>query len=295
MSLSPLPGSGAILYGFTGGGAFFAGLALAAFGLVLRFKALGRGYRLTALILAVLGAAAVLFSATPIPWTVHGLWLGLLAAAWAQVDCPGRTSKCLAGAALAACVALAGWEAPHHIAPKIDAQNYERLYVIGDSLAMGASAPAENWPERLGAALEMETRNFSFGGATAATSVSNARRIEGDQGLVLVAVGGNDVLGGNFRTFEEDLRELLEAAGIEDRQVVMLELPLPPLHNAFGQAQRRLARQYGVALIPKRVLARVLFTPGATVDGLHLSDEGHRLLAATLEGLLRPGSSVDKP
>jgi len=43
--------------------------------------------------------------------------------------------------------------------------------------------------------------------------------------------------------------------------------------------QRRLARQYDVILVPKRPFVAVLTTPGATVDGIHLSKQGHALMA----------------
>jgi len=37
-----------------------------------------------------------------------------------------------------------------------------------------------------------------------------------------------------------------------------------------------------VRLIPRREFAKVLLTPGATTDGLHLSLRGHRALADLL-------------
>jgi acyl-CoA thioesterase I len=70
----------------------------------------------------------------------------------------------------------------------------------------------------------------------------------------------------------------------------MIELPLPPLYNRYGIVQRALAKSHGVTLIPKRILAKVITTPGATVDGLHLSNTGHTLLARALsEMLTHPG------
>ena len=81
------------------------------------------------------------------------------------------------------------------------------------------------------------------------------------------------------------LEALLEAACAPGRHVVMLELPLPPLFNGFGLAQRRLAKKYGVQLVPKRYFGKVLCAPDATVDGLHLSHTGHALMAETLWAL----------
>ncbi len=59
----------------------------------------------------------------------------------------------------------------------------------------------------------------------------------------------------------------------------MMELPLLPQRIGYGQAQRRLARKYGVHLVPKRYFARVISGANATSDGLHLSEEGSRRMA----------------
>jgi lysophospholipase L1-like esterase len=59
----------------------------------------------------------------------------------------------------------------------------------------------------------------------------------------------------------------------------MLELPLPPIYNGYGEIQRRLARKYGVPLVPKRFFAQVLAGSDSTVDGLHLGPAGHRKMA----------------
>jgi lysophospholipase L1-like esterase len=40
-----------------------------------------------------------------------------------------------------------------------------------------------------------------------------------------------------------------------------------------------MAAEYGVGLIPRRVLAGAIALPGHAVDGLHLSNQGHRWLA----------------
>jgi acyl-CoA thioesterase-1 len=68
----------------------------------------------------------------------------------------------------------------------------------------------------------------------------------------------------------------------------MQELPLPPLGNRYGVAQRALAKKYGAALVPKWCLAWVLAKEGATVDGLHLSERGNRSLARRFGSVLGP-------
>ena len=64
----------------------------------------------------------------------------------------------------------------------------------------------------------------------------------------------------------------------------MFELPVPPIPGGyeFARLQRRLVHRHAVRLIPWRDFAKVLLTPGATADGLHLSLSGHRALAGLL-------------
>lgn len=73
----------------------------------------------------------------------------------------------------------------------------------------------------------------------------------------------------------------------------MFELPLPPFHNGYGQAQRALAKKYNVTLIPKDWLASVIAKTGNTLDGLHLSQKGHNALAASLLSMFRMECSAD--
>jgi len=82
---------------------------------------------------------------------------------------------------------------------------------------------------------------------------------------------------------------LLKAAREPYSTLVMWELPLPPLGNRYGIAQRRLASVSGVHLIPKRELIAALACAGGTVDGVHLSDTGQRRLADALHPAIGGG------
>ncbi|MEM9702669.1 MAG: SGNH/GDSL hydrolase family protein, partial [Planctomycetota bacterium] len=106
-------------------------------------------------------------------------------------------------------------------------------------------------------------------------------------GVLLVELGGNDMLGNtNVGAFRSRLRTLLGRLNrrVSDRggRVVVVGLPLPPLHAAYGRAQRDACRSAGVLLIPRHVLADVLFAPNATIDSLHLSPSGHEAMAEAI-------------
>jgi hypothetical protein len=70
----------------------------------------------------------------------------------------------------------------------------------------------------------------------------------------------------------------------------MMEIPAVPGRWGFAAAQRRLAARHGVALVPRRVLANVVFARGSTsADALHLTQQGQRRLAVALRPWLVPG------
>jgi acyl-CoA thioesterase I len=105
---------------------------------------------------------------------------------------------------------------------------------------------------------------------------------------VIVEIGGNDLLGPtSAEQFERDLDRLLRMLQPEDREIVMLELPLPPTYNRIGRIQRRLAADYNVRLIHRRHFARVFLHSGGTLDGLHLSNSGHASMARMIGEQLR--------
>jgi acyl-CoA thioesterase I len=74
---------------------------------------------------------------------------------------------------------------------------------------------------------------------------------------------------------------------------VMLELPLLPIEQAYGAAQRRQAKKFGVRLIPKHYFAAVLRQSDATIDGLHLSAKGHKRMAEMIWNII--GQSLTAP
>ena len=259
---------------FIGGQAFIFGLALCVLGASLitffsktRIHTWARLAVLAGVVFVALSAApfsfwvyAAFFTLLALAafWPAEGLWRGkkaaymLLLLLWAQSVLMVRT------------------EVLYSLSPKIPLGTSDTLYVVGDSLSMGADPPGKNWPELLGDLAKFKVRNYSFGGARVESALDNARRINQDDALVILEIGGNDLLGGtSIPKYREDLEKMLTLVCGPHRHVAMIELPLPPFYNRYGRVQRALAKSHGVSLIPKRDLAKVISTPGATVDGLH--------------------------
>jgi acyl-CoA thioesterase-1 len=131
--------------------------------------------------------------------------------------------------------------------------------------------------------------NLSQAGGTARLALRQAEQIGDGPAIVVVEIGGNDLLSGvTSRQFEADLRLLLEATCRPGRRVLLMELPLPPLCNEYGRVQRALAAEFGCQLISKRTFVAVLGARDGTLDSVHLSPEGHALMADRIWSRIAP-------
>ena len=171
------------------------------------------------------------------------------------------------------------------------------LLVIGDSVTAGLNDGENTWPRQLSLTAEVVVWDASQPGATLNSAVDQNVLFSDRTGLMILEIGGNDMLEGlPVQQFETNLDRLLTDVRQPGRDVVMFELPLPPFCARYGVAQRRQCQRHQVPLIPKRRFARVLSTRGATVDGIHLSVQGQTLMKALIESLLgdqlNPGSGT---
>ena len=216
---------------------------------------------------ALLAVPLALFSGTPMPLIVA---VPLLIAAIATLLWKNRWRPLVAVAISVVAVAI---EIPWHRTAKVEPPR--RLIVLGDSLSSGGFGETTTWVARLGA------ENFSSASETVATALRTELPPYKPGDMVIVELGGNDMLDGTpAREFAESLDVLL--ARLQPRRIIMLEIPILPGRWHYGASQRRLARKHHVVLLPKRLLAKVLTRDGNTTDGLHLTDRGHEQMAQGL-------------
>jgi acyl-CoA thioesterase I len=259
--------------------------------LLLRVRFQGRLLGLALRIVYIAGIVFVIFSATPLSIWLYGLWFGLCVTA-AVVVFPSRTSlrgKMLAIFTIVICsLAMCLIELPYHHSPTIRVSPKQPIFVIGDSISAGISAKERAWPDVLADISQFKMINLAKPGATVESALDQISNIVGSNALVLVEIGGNDLLGHtDSKTFYIQLDQLLGKLTAGNNQVVLFELPLLPFCNAFGNAQRSLAAKYGVILLPKHFLTDVFSLEGGTLDGLHLSQQGHDAMANSIFGLVK--------
>lgn len=269
------------MFHLVSGDALFSGVAAALVAIGLSCRSLQKRRRL-ANALMLIGAALVVLSATPIPFWLGGLVMAA-SAVWGTTRSSERWRTWGAVAAALAWSAVAAVEYPWHRSPQLDPVTTRTITIIGDSVTAGIGRDdrAERWPEILCRRHGVEIQDLSHVGETAASALQRVKRQEITGSLVILEIGGNDLLGRDpsAEQFARDLDALLKQVVAPGRQVVMFELPLPPLYQEFGRVQRGAAVHYDVQLIPRRQFLSVLSAGDATLDSIHLSPSGHRLMA----------------
>lgn len=283
---------------FLDGTALFAGLALvlAAGAVFVRSGTVLLRPVLTVLSLA--GLAAVLLSAVPLPGWLYALWILPAAAVLVLGNLSGATPvlRFRAFCALfAVSVLLLLAESPHLRSPRIRMDAGQSLCVVGDSISAGIGSGERYWPEVLAAATSLRVENLAVPGATTQSALAQLPRIAESNAVVLLEIGGNDLLDRiDAATFESHLDQLVSVLRAGGHDVAMFELPLFPFQNAYGRAQRAVAKRHAVALIPRRYFARVLGMKNGTLDGLHLTQKGHDEMARRVAACLQV-ESAPKP
>ncbi|MGE4563521.1 MAG: SGNH/GDSL hydrolase family protein [Victivallaceae bacterium] len=185
-------------------------------------------------------------------------------------------------------LAMLAVELPYYLRPA-PVHLTGKLWVIGDSISAGTGFAGEKtWSELGNADSPDSIVNRSVGGGTAQSALATLAKCDPRPGdAILFEIGGNDLLGGvSGLEFGRRLDALLARAAAYKVPLVMFELPLPPLCNRYGEAQRRLARKYHVSLIPRRDFAAVFKGRDSTTDGLHLSNAGQRKMYEVVRNIL---------
>ena len=277
-----------IVYHVASGQSFFTGVGLLLVAAACAPREHWLLHRVTVLAFIV-GGIAIGISSTPLPY-----WLLLLAIAvslaWFVSAWWPKTRRWTTIAFCVGWMAAAAWEASYLFVPLVAHVDARAVTIIGDSITAGmGERKVETWPKIIAREHDVRVQDLSYMGDKTSHVLKRVAAQPIDAPLVFVEIGGNDVLGGRTAAqFRTDLDKLLPELTKDNRQVVMLELPLPPFNGDFGRAQRSLARKHGVVLVPKRIMLNVLAANGATVDTIHLSPQGHKSMSDTVAGLLSP-------
>lgn len=279
---------------FAGGGAYFAGLLFILLSpLITNIQhALVRALRDR---IIGLGLVLVFLSSTPAPRWYYGLLVGALGG-WIALrsrlgrGLDARWSHRARAIVVLACLLGIALELPRRFLSVLPAERADRLYVFGDAWTAESAQLGNSWPQVLARAQDrIEVNDHCYAGAMLEDTLDSIDDLAPGPCVVILSVGLNDVWGETTAAaFEAQLRALLDKARGPRRRLVMFELPLPLLGQPHGWIQRRLARRYGVTLIPRRILSAHLVESDSRPGDLFLSDEAHARLAGQMWKVIGP-------
>ncbi len=280
------------LYLASGESLFTGGLLLIVAALLSFRKTSKWGLRFLNL-LAWIALAMIVMASAPFHWAIYGglaiLFLAWFVAANARRLHRSSAHKTFAALLISLLLFMGITELRFRPTPVLAHANHRALYVVGDSISSGIVSGYPPWPEVFQNTYGIHVVNLSQPGIGAAEAVAPARKIPDDDALVLIEIGGNDLLSGeSTEDFRKDLLQLMTALWRPQRTLVMMELPLLPHRMGYGQVQRDLAEKYHVTLIPKRHFIHVLGGADATSDGLHLSEAGTKRMAEFVHEIVGP-------
>ena len=263
-----------ILWFCASGKSFFPGVVLLLGTVFLTQMLTWKWTRIIIYILQSLALLAIILSTTPLRPAFYFLWLATFITCQIRYF-PKKLKTSLLGFFIALCVTALLLELPWHVNKLITVNKENSIIVVGDSISAGMGNKHEKtWPILLEESTGIKTINLARAGATVSSALKKqVPKVPAENGLVIIAIGGNDLLNYNsLDDFENDSNEMLKQLQSNGNQVIWLELPLLPQYYSYGRIQRKLARKNNITLIPKSVLASVFNTPDATSDGMHLTD-----------------------
>jgi acyl-CoA thioesterase-1 len=278
-----------IAYFVAGGATFLIGAALIALAAIARALVTRRSLTILTIAIAAVGIVFVAISAEAIPTWIYCIWT-ISTGTWLSrpMFANRRHRRWIDSSQLAITLVAIVPAASFRLPPQLSPASFSRLYVIGDSISAGIGHE-QTWPAILGAEHHVEVIDLSRAGSTIADATRRLQSQPLADGLVVLEIGGNDVIGhSGAARFGSDLDRLVRQVSGTDRVVVMLELPLFPFDNSYGIQQRRIASRYGIRLIPRRYFVQVISSRGATTDGIHLSAAGQHRMAQMIWDMLGP-------
>lgn len=278
-----------LLLRFADGTVFFDGLILCLVAQLLLSVTRARRVRSVLVCLVLVGMLLVLVSSTPLPVWVYVLWL-IACGGGLFVNRPFRFAPRMRMAVVAVLllltVILSLSEMKFRAAPTIMIHKESTIYILGDSISEGMGERYVYWPELLSQETSIEVVNLAKAGSTVESAIKLASGIVEPGSLVIIEIGGNDLLGDTDASDFYEYLDQLVGSLVTKHQILMLELPLYPFQNAFGAAQRRITQKYDIHMLPKKEFARVFGVENSTTDGLHLSQAGHGAMAEVIGNVI---------
>lgn len=183
----------------------------------------------------------------------------------------------------------------------IKLQNDSKIVAFGDSLTYGYGATNEDdaYPSKLEKISGYTVINAGVNGDTAHAGVKRIIKVvqEHNPDLVIVSLGGNDMLRKQDKDLEHNLSAIIEYLLSRNIQVVLLAEPQPSiafLVNSLSDAAvyQKVANKHKIPLI-ENVFSRYLSEYKYKSDTIHLNSDGYELVAEDVAKELKSIGLID--
>jgi acyl-CoA hydrolase len=183
----------------------------------------------------------------------------------------------------------------------IKLENNSTIVAFGDSLTYGHGALSndDTYPSHLEKITGYTVINAGVNGDTAQAGVKRIRKVvqEHNPELVLVSLGGNDMLRKQDKELEANLSAIVEYLISRNIQVVLIAEPQPSiafLVSSLNDAEvyQIVANKYNIPLI-ENVFSKYLSDYKYKSDTIHLNSDGYELVAEDVAKELKSFGLID--
>lgn len=174
------------------------------------------------------------------------------------------------------------------------------IVAFGDSLTFGYGAGMDNsYPSKLSNILNRPVINAGVNGDTSTTALSRLPDVleQHDPSLVLLAVGGNDMLRGESRNLHANLVKTIDMIEASGSQVVLVAEPLPSLAAMLSglddaPVYEAVAKEKKILLI-EDVFSDALSNQSYKSDPIHLNATGYKVVAEQIAEKLKKAGAFE--
>ena len=211
-----------IIYLCAGGFTFFRGTLLLVFAVIVRLCWTDRWSVRLATCMAIVAIAMIALAAEAIPFWLYGVWV-FSWVGWFVANLVNRWRwVMIAGRITALVSAVAAGMAIRYQLPVTLPAGSSPIYVVGDSISAGMSPGSATWPMLLRNQHHQEVFDLSHPGCTIAEAQDRLKIMSLQRGIVVVEIGGNDILNRTApKKFGRDLEALVGVLQSPSRPVVM--------------------------------------------------------------------------
>ncbi|OGV37188.1 MAG: hypothetical protein A2020_08375 [Lentisphaerae bacterium GWF2_45_14] len=188
---------------------------------------------------------------------------------------------------MALCALLAFWqELKYWKSPSISFVP-EKIFVLGGSLSSAEEKlKLKPWPEIFKENSKLNVLNYSVPGALASHYVEKAEVVYGDNILVIIECGADDI---KMKTpppeFRKSLESLMAKIARTGRMILIFEIPeYPDTRGAYSKIIRETAAKFGAQIIPRRLIAKIIYEHQK--ESLALDQEGNLKIANLIKSFI---------